>query len=127
QRGGPLSAVADRLRHYNFDGVEKDLSGQYAMHAQMQGMPPQPEPSDEELKDAIWIVLLAPSDPRSGPPPQIGPKLKAHLPAGGSAMILGMPRGDALADVLKDWGVQLHTDAISVHEVAPTAAAAASR
>src|SRR4051812_43549023 len=97
------------------------------MQAQMQGMPPQPEPSDEELKDAIWIVLSAPSDPRSGPPPQIGPKLKAHLAAGGSAMILGMPRGDALADVLKDWGVQLHTDALAVHEVAPTAAAAASR
>ena len=65
QAGGPLSQVADRLREYNFDVVEKDLSGQYAMQAQMQGQPAGPEPTDAELKDAIWVVIAAPFNNRS--------------------------------------------------------------
>jgi hypothetical protein len=61
-RGGPFSAVAQRLRDYNFDVMEKDLTGMWAMQAQMQQqMPPPPEPTDEQIKDAIWIVLNFPT------------------------------------------------------------------
>ncbi len=127
QRGGPLSAIADRLRNYNFDVVEKDLSGQYAMQAQMQGMPPAPEPSDEELKNAIWVVLDLPAgDQRTGPPPRIGPKLAEHLKAGGSAMVLTLARSEDLADALKDWGVQTHPDTVAIHEVPKMTGAASS-
>ena len=41
--------VADRLREYNIEVLEKDISGQWQMQAmqmQMQGMPLAPEPSD---------------------------------------------------------------------------------
>ena len=32
----------------------------WAMQAQMQQMPAAPEPSDEQIKDAVWIVLVVP-------------------------------------------------------------------
>jgi len=118
QRGGPLSVIADRLRDYNFDVMEKDLSGMWAMQAQMQRQFAAPEPSDEEIKNAIWIVLGIPSAPNQmGMPPQsVGPRLAAHLKAGGSAMVLTMPNGDAMPDALGEWGVTVHTDTVAVHE-----------
>ena len=80
QRGGPLASVADRLRNYNFDVVEKDLSGQYSMQAQMQGMPAPPEPSDADIKDAIWVMLPLPQGRQQMPmPTEMGPKLAEHL------------------------------------------------
>jgi len=126
QRGGPLSMMAERLRDYNFDVQEKDLSGMWAMQAQMQRQFAPPEPTDEEIKDAIWIVLAMPSAPNQmGMPPQsIAPRLGAHLKAGGSAIVLTMPNGDALADALGDWGVSVHTDLVAVHEAIKSSAQA---
>jgi hypothetical protein len=40
QPSGPMSEVAERLRGYGFEVLEKDISGTYAMQAQMRGMPP---------------------------------------------------------------------------------------
>lgn len=114
QQGGPFSAVADRLRDYNFDVLEKDISGQYAMQAQMQGQQAEPEPSDEAIKDAVWIVLNLPS--QTGPSPVMAQKVAEHLKAGGSAMILALPGSDNLSDALKDYGVEMLTDATIVHE-----------
>jgi hypothetical protein len=115
--GGPLSAIADRLRDYNFEVLEKDLSGTWAMQAQMQRMPSPPEPSDEEIKDGIWVVLdVNMGEQPNMPSPPIGAKVAEHLAHGGSALILADPRGDNLASALKDWGVELHPDAIAVHE-----------
>jgi hypothetical protein len=110
--------IAERLRDYNFDVMEKDLSGMWAMQAQMQRQFAAPEPSDEEIKNAIWIVLGIPSAPNQmGMPPQsVGPRLAAHLKAGGSAMVLTMPNGDAVPDALGEWGVTVHTDTVAVHE-----------
>jgi hypothetical protein len=128
QRGGPLSVIAERLREYNFEVLEKDLSGMWAMQAQMQRQFAAPEPSDEEIKDAVWIVLGIPSAPNQmGMPPQsVGPRLAAHLRAGGSAMVLTMPNGDAMADALSEWGVTVHTDVVAVHEaLKPTGARSA--
>jgi hypothetical protein len=122
-RGGPMSQVADRLRQYNFEVLEKDLSGMWAMQAQMQQMPTPPEPSDEQIKDAIWIVLAFPTGQQSqmGPPPAIGPKVSAHLKDGGSAMLIFAPQVDNMGDVLKDWGIEVRSDAVAVHDpIKPT-------
>ena len=128
QAGGPLSQAADRLREYNFDVVEKDLSGQYAMQAEEQGQPAPPEPSDAELQDAIWIVIAAPSQNNNGPmgpmPSPIGPKLLEHLDGGGSAFVLPFPQEDSPINPLKSWGIDLRTDAVAVHETPPQQEAA---
>jgi hypothetical protein len=119
QRGGPLAAIAQRLREYNFDVAEKDLSGQWAIQSRQMGamMPPEPEPSDEEMKGAVWVVLdLQAPTSMGAPPADIGARLAAHLDAGGSAMVLASPRGSDLASALGKWGIQLRTDAITVHE-----------
>ncbi len=115
QPGGPLSRVADRLRDYNFEVLEKDLSGQWAARAQMQGMPAEPEPSDDDLKDAIWIVLSVPAQQQM-PTPPIAPKLAEHLKAGGAALCMFLPQSDNLGDALADYGITVRTDLIAVHE-----------
>jgi hypothetical protein len=123
QAGGPLSQVAERLREYNFDVVEKDLSGQYAMQAEQQGQPAPPEPSDAELKDAIWVVIAAPTQNNNSPmgamPSAIAPKLLEHLDAGGSAFILPFPQEDSPVEPLKKFGIDLRTDAVAVHQTSP--------
>ena len=48
-----MSEIAQRLKDYNFDVLEKDLSGMYAMQAQMQGQGAPPEPTDEQIKDLL--------------------------------------------------------------------------
>lgn len=122
QRGGMLGAIADRLRSYNFEVIEKDLSGMSAMQAQMQGQPAPEEPSDEELKDAIWVVVNLPSqqqNPMMGAmSPTIAPKIMEHLNAGGSALVMTLPNADKLDEAFADWGVQMATDQIIVHEAA---------
>lgn len=121
QAPGPFAAVAERLREYNFEVLEKDLSGMWAMQSQMQGMPAAPEPSDEEIKNAVWIVLNIPtrSSPM-GPPPSIAAKLADHLKAGGSALVLATPQSDSLAAALDEWGVKIHPNIIAVHELIKT-------
>ncbi len=124
QQGGPLSKIADRLRDYNFDVLEKDLSGQYAMQAQMQGQEAPPEPTDDDIKDAIWVMLSIPTQGNQEmPPPSLSPKLIEHLKQGGSAMCLFLPGSDKLADALGDWGIDVRTDEICVHQAVKTAAA----
>ena len=104
------------MRQYNFDVSEKDLSGMWAMQARMQQMPPgAPEPTDEEMKDAVWVVLDFPDrqQQQGMPPPQIAPKLKEHLDHGGSAMVLFFNGADPLTSALADWGVELHPEALA--------------
>jgi hypothetical protein len=118
QRGGPMSYVGERMRQYNFDVLEKDLSGTWAMQSQMQRQPAPPEPSDEQIKDAIWIVLDfqgQQENPMMGPTPNMGPKVAEHLKSGGSAMILYNLKVEDMADALKDWGIEVHTDAVACH------------
>lgn len=116
-----FSDIADRLRAYNFEVLEKDLSGQFAMQMMQQGggMAP-PEPSDEDLKDAIWVVLpLTGQQSQFGPQPvspQVTQKIEEHLSQGGSAMFLFQPHSDSLHSVLAGWGVNVKPDIIIVHE-----------
>ncbi|MGB7161195.1 MAG: Gldg family protein, partial [Tepidisphaeraceae bacterium] len=123
QPSGPLSKVADRLREYNFEVLEKDLSGTWAMQQQMrqQQMPSEPEPSDEEIKDAVWIVLSIPTGGGPmGPPQPIAPKVAEHLKRGGSALMLFYPQGDDLHEALAEWGITVESRAIAVHEAVPS-------
>lgn len=120
QRAGAYNRVAQRLRDYNFDVKEKDLSGMWAM--QNRGMmPPEPEPTDEEMKDAVWVVIDVPNQqqgmmPTSSP---LAERLAAHLDAGGSALVLAVPRAPDLASALDKWGLKLRTDASAAHDVPP--------
>lgn len=116
---GPLALIAQRLRDYNFEVVEKDLSGQWAMQSQMRGQPAMPEPSDEEIKDAVWVVINR-SGGRQGPfgsgPPSIAAKVAEHLKRGKSALILFEPQSENMAEALGEYGITLRPDVVAVHE-----------
>lgn len=121
--GGPFGDLAERLKSYNFEVLEKDISGSYAMQAQMSGQQAEPEPSDEEIKDAVWIVLDVPNQQQQQMPGMggsIGPKLAQHLKDGGSAMVLAIRNGDPLAESLKDYGIELMPDTVAVHQAQST-------
>ncbi len=124
QRPGPFSAIAERLRAYNFEILEKDLSGMWAMQAQQRGIPTPPEPSEDALRDAIWIVVNTSASPIPGMPAMAMPQVIEHLNNGGSAMLLFEPESPNLSEVLDDWGIRVRTEAVAVHpEVRPTGAA----
>lgn len=112
---GRFGYIAERLRQLNFEVMEKDLSGMWAMQAQMQRMPAPPEPSDDEIKDALWVVIAIPGGPtaRGGP---AADKLREHLKRGGSALLLAGPSSDTFEAALADWGVKLRSEAAIVHE-----------
>ena len=125
--GGPFGLIAERLRDYNFEVVDKDITGMWAMQAQMQGGFAPPEPSDEEIKDAIWVVVDIPQQQQRNPmmpqqQPSIAPKLAEHLKRGGSALVLTRFMGDGFAEALDEWGVKIRTDAIAVHQAVEGAA-----
>lgn len=116
--GAPFGEIVDRLKSYNFDVVEKDLGPPNPR----QQMPTPNEPTDEELKSAIWVVFSSPPDRSMAmmgmPPPTgvLGEKLKAHLDAGGSALCLMGLEGEDLAPALKDWGVEARPSVIMAHQ-----------
>ena len=115
--GGPFSQLAARLREYNFNVLEKDLSGMWAMQSQMSGMPAAPEPDEAELKDAVWVVIgtRAQGGGPMGPPPSIAGRVGDHLKAGGSALVLTDPRGEDLTAALADFGIRTRPEAVIVH------------
>ena len=117
---GSCTEIAQRLRSYNFEVLEKDVSGQSAQRAMMGGMPPAGEPSDEDIKDAIWVVFSEPQMTQFGPmpggSPELATKLKEHLDRGGSAIVLFELNGDSLASVLGPWGINVRPNMVAVHE-----------
>jgi hypothetical protein len=109
----PLSDVAARLTLYNYDVLEKDLTGQFAQ--QGGGA----EPSDDEIKDATWVVwAMKPqqANPFGGAPPSIAPQVAEHLKEGGSAVILTGAKQDPMAEALSDWGISVDANSMIVHE-----------
>lgn len=116
QPAGPLSSIGDRLRQYNFDVVEKDASGQWAMQSQMRGGPSAAEPTDDDIKDAIWVVLAFPTGGMMGGPDPVAPMLKQHLAGGGSAFVIVAPRATGLDMALADWGIKPRVELVAVHE-----------
>jgi ABC-type uncharacterized transport system involved in gliding motility auxiliary subunit len=122
---GRYYLIADRLRDYNFEVMEKDLSGMWAMQSRMQGgMMGGEDATDEQMKDAIWIVWNV-QGPRSqgGPPPSVVAKLSEHLMNKGSALILSSFQGEDLAPALDEWGVRIRPDKLIVHEAVDTGGA----
>lgn len=129
QPSGPFAKIASRMKAYNFDVLEKDLSGQWAMQAQMHGMPAAPEPGWDELNDAIWIVIDAGAAPT--PNESFATKLAEHLGHGGAAMILVNPTtsssgADPYAAVMRSWGIDVYPDLWAVHEQIPPAQGASN-
>jgi hypothetical protein len=119
---GQLATVADRLKEYNIEVLEKDLSGRWAMQAmqsQMRGGPPlPPDATDEQIKDAVWIVAVAPQNPQemmTNPTAGAGPKIAEHLKNGGSAMLMLYPQTERM-DFLKDWGIETKPEHLIVHD-----------
>ena len=142
ESGGQFSSVASRLRDYNFDVTDKDLTGQWQMQAMQQQMPSAPEPSDADVDDAIWVVFTQQDQPQQNPmmgaqpPASIAPKVADHLAKGhhwadgkrlpgGCAYVLALPRGDTLGDALSPFGVTIRADAVAVHELVKSDGAAA--
>lgn len=114
----PFSGVARRLKQANFDVVEKDLSGRFAMQAQMQGIPVT-EATDEQMRNrkAVWIAFSgAPAFGPNGPSPLPG-QLKQHLDEGGSAVLLVEPGRDSCDTATKDLGLVVKSDQLIVKEV----------
>jgi hypothetical protein len=113
----PLADAAGRLSMYNFDVVEKDLTGQFA--AQSQGQVT--EPSDDEIKNATWVVwnFASQQSQFGGPPPTITAQVAQHLKDGGSAVIITGAKMDAMTAALSDWGVTIEPDKIIVHDQIP--------
>jgi hypothetical protein len=133
QAPGLFSELGERLRMYNFDVVEKDMSGTFAMQAMQRGEMSQPEQSWEQIQDAVWIILDT-GGPIQGQEP-VGPQLAAHLGHGGSAVILTQPSqggatepsgGDPFQSVIKEWGIDLHPDLMAVHDQPPAPPAGAN-
>ncbi len=123
--GGPMSQAGARLTDLNYEVLEKDLSGTYAMQAQMQQMPSAPDATDEQMKDALWVVMAFPASQQRNPmmqqpPAPLAQKLQEHLDAGGSAVVLISPGlgGEApdLSAALKPRGIVASTNAVIVHE-----------
>ena len=118
--GGDFSEIAQRLRSYNFEVLEKDVSGQSMQRAMMGGMPPPNDATDEQIKDAIWVVFSEPQQTQFGPmpggSPELAARLKEHLDGGGSALVLFDLNGDDLSSVLKEWGLNARPNVVAVHE-----------
>ncbi len=144
ESGGQFSSIAGRLRDYNFDVSDKDLTGQWQMQAmQQQQMPTTPEPSDADVDDAIWVVIAQEQqqqqNPMMGAPPPstLAPKVAEHIGKGhhwadgkrlpgGCVYVLALPHGEALAESLTPFGVTIRTDAIAVHELVQSEGAAST-
>ena len=123
---GQYFAVAEKLREYNFEVLEKDLTEQWMqqemqMRMQMPDLHVSPEATKEQLDHSVWIVQPGPpASPRPGEPPSsIGASLSEHLASGGSAMVLLNPGDDDLAAVLSPLGIAAHTDLLAIHSAPP--------
>jgi hypothetical protein len=108
-----FSAVAGRLRDYNFDVREKDVSGQSAMLGN--------EPTDDQMKSAVWVVVRMPQNTSPEEEAPIDSMLAQHLREGGAAMVMLFPTMDPAAEALQSMGLGVDTDKVIVHEALPTA------
>ena len=113
---GRFSEVAARLKEYGFKVVEKDYL-RWEMDPRQ--LPPSggPEASDEELREAVWVVFVAANPMMMGMGGGLERRLREHLDRGGSAMLLMVPGGDSLYSILSAWGVRVHADMVAVRDV----------
>jgi hypothetical protein len=111
----PFASIAARLREDNFDVEEKDASGQAAMNQEN----PMPEPTDAQLKGAIWVVVRFQNDTQPDQPSPLNSMLEEHLNSGGSALVMLFPTADSMEQALTPMGIEAKTDEVLVHEALP--------
>ncbi len=126
---GPYSEVAEKLREYNFEVLENDLSGQWPLfeqqlHQQFPAVKVPAEATEEQMRRAAWIVRAGrdPSEAQQQqgmPPSAIGPKLAQHLAGGGSALILFGIQDDTLTTTLSPFGITAQTGMVAFHDRQP--------
>jgi len=112
-QGAAFSLAAQWIGDYNFEVQEKS----FGPPQQSPEMPPTPEPSAEELKNAIWVVVGAPDEMGTGT--ALSGALLDHLKSGGSAMLLLMA-GSKLDAATQLMGVDVKGDYVIVHEPYPS-------
>ncbi len=103
-----FSSVADRLRDYNFEVREDDATGKSAMIGT--------NPTLEEMKEAVWVIVRDPRNPASESEAPINALLLKHLQEGGSAILLLFPTTDPTSAALNYMGLGVNTDDVIVHE-----------
>ncbi len=110
-----FAALGQRLKDDNFDVQEKDASGQSAMQEM-----PMPEPTDAQMKSAVWVVVRPPwEQPTPDQPLPLDQMLADHLNSGGSAMVLLFPMKDPMDSALEPMGIRARADFVIVHEALP--------
>ncbi len=109
-----FAELGQRLKDDKFDVQEKDASGQSAMQET-----PMPEPTDAQMKSAIWIVVRPPWEQQSEQPLPLDQMLADHLKSGGSAMVLLFPLKDAMDSALEPMGIRAKADFVILHEALP--------
>jgi hypothetical protein len=127
---GMYTTLGERLRAYNYDVTDKDLTGQYAMMAAQQQQMAPPEPTDADIADAIWVVdgqQQRQQSPMAPTPPPIGQSVADHIAhgfhyvngvktPGGMAMFIPTVRGEDFTEALSPFGISVRTDVVCVHE-----------
>jgi hypothetical protein len=106
-----FSAIAQRLRDYNFEVRDKDASGSSAMLGN--------DPTDDEMKSAVWVIVRDPQNAMPESEAPINAMLEKHLREGGAAMVMLFPTSDATTGSLRPMGIDVDTDAVIVHEALP--------
>jgi hypothetical protein len=109
-----FAALGQRLKDDGFDVQEKDSSGQSAMQET-----PMPEPTDAQMKSAVWIVVRPPWEQPSEQPLPLDQMLADHLKSGGSAMVLLFPLKDPMDSALEPMGIRARADFVILHEALP--------
>ncbi|HEX8910714.1 MAG TPA: hypothetical protein VF796_00040, partial [Humisphaera sp.] len=132
-RDAPFGELAARLRAFNFEVLERDISRDPSappMPDEMGRPQPPPDPNeatDAQLKDAVWVVLPVGGNPmaRTMTPP-LADRLRDHLAAGGAALVLAQPQqgGEDLSPALKEFGVEVPAGTIVVRSKLDVPAAA---
>ncbi len=117
--GSQYAALAQAMHDKNIEVLEKDASRWMGQQRDADPMAAAQDATDEQMKDAVWVVL--PSGGMMGPGP-IGEKLSDHLKSGGSALVLTQPTADSMSQALSPYGIDIRADAMIVHRSIPVPA-----
>jgi hypothetical protein len=105
-------AIAERLRDYNFDVREYDVSGQSNLVGQ--------QPTLDELRSAVWIVTPFPPD-QTEEVNRMSSMIVTHAKEGGSTLFLAFPTTAGMDDALAPWGINVPTAQVIVRDPLPAA------
>jgi predicted house-cleaning noncanonical NTP pyrophosphatase (MazG superfamily) len=114
RRAGPLALIAQRMKNYNMEVLEKDMSKWDGPDMNPNQPPQGPDATDEQIKDAVWVVLnLNPM----AITPTATTKIDEHLKSGGGVMVLFGQDGDPMASLLSRYGIEAKPKATIIHQM----------